>query len=154
MKNSLKEMNFDNLKFTNCKTSTGVIYNLNESLKFQTPTVKIVNIDKEYITLKLLPTRATQIFFLKLHEFEKRLNEIFNQEITSLFEGETFRLKIKSNKNFKIYFENRLFNIYELKPDMDIIVLVSINKIWENLYQQISYTLHIEEMLLKSLKVI
>jgi hypothetical protein len=149
MKTLLKELKFDNLKFTNSQINMGTIYNLTDPLEFQIPTVKIILIDTDYITLQLLPTRACQIFVLKIHEFEQKLKEIFNQEITSLFENDTFRLKINL-KNFKIYFEDRLFNIYDLKPEMNIIALITINKLWENVYKQISYTLHIKELLLKT----
>ena len=70
MKISLKEISFDNLKFTKCQTNLGTIYNLNEILQFQTPCVKIVEIDNDYITLQLLPTQACRLFYTKISEFE------------------------------------------------------------------------------------
>jgi hypothetical protein len=40
---------------------------------------------------------------------------------------------INTNKNFKVYFSNRLFNMYDLRPGDCIIALVSINVLWENI---------------------
>ena len=147
MKISLKEICFDNLKFTKCQTNLGTIYNLNEILEFQTPCVKIVEIDNDYIYLQLLPTQACSLFYTKICEFELKLKEIFKKEIVSLFENAIFKVKIKNNKNFNIYFENNLFNFYHLKAEMHVIVLISINKLWEN--GIINYHLNVNEMVLK-----
>jgi hypothetical protein len=66
MKRSLKELDFDNLKFTKCVTGLGTIYNLNDPIEFQTPCIKINSIDNDYLTLQILPTQACKIFFLKI----------------------------------------------------------------------------------------
>ena len=147
MKISLKEICFDNLKFTKCVTDLGTIYNLNEILQFQTPYVKIVEIDNDYIYLQLLPTKACQLFYTKMCEFESKIKEQFKKEINCLFENTLFKVKIKNNKNFKIYFENSLFNFYHLKPGMETIILVSINKLWDN--GIINYHFSLNEMVLK-----
>jgi hypothetical protein len=147
MKISLKEICFDNLKFTKCVTSLGTIYNLNEIINFQTPIVKIVEIDNDYIYLQLLSTKACQLFYTKMCEFESKLKSLFKKEIISLFENSIFKVKIKNNKNFNIYFENSLFNFYHLKPEMHVILLVSINKLWEN--GLINYHVNVDEMVLK-----
>jgi hypothetical protein len=147
MKISLKQLCFDNLKFTKCQTNLGTIYNLNDPLQFQTPCVKIVEISNDYITLELLPTQACRLFYTKICEFESKLKSLFKKEIVSLFENSVFKVKIKNNKNFNIYFENSLFNFYHLKPEMNAILLISINKLWEN--GIINYHLNVNEMVLK-----
>ena len=71
MKYKLKELTFDNLKlndFTTHATNLGTIYNFNEPIEFQTPRVKIVEIDNDYLTLQILPSEACRIFFNKIHE--------------------------------------------------------------------------------------
>lgn len=151
MKYKLKELSFNDLNFTTTHTiNSGKIYNLNEPIEFQTPKVKIIDMDDNYLTLKILATEASRIFFIKIHEFEQQLKKKFsNQQITSIFDGDTFKVKIK-NKNFKVYFNCNLFNLYHLKPGMDIICLVSISKIWMNIYNVISYNLKVDEILIRS----
>ena len=145
---SLKELNFDNLKFTKCLTGLGTIYNLNNPIEFQTPCVKITEIDNDYITLQILPTQACKIFFLKIHEFEQTLKTLFvNQEVIGLFDGSFFKIKVKNNKNFKIYLNGNLFNFYHLRPGDQVLLLVSISKLWDN--GTINYNLNIHEMVLK-----
>ena len=126
MKYKLKELTFENIKYNVCKTTLGKIINLEESIDFQTPTVRIVEIDSEYITLSLLPSEACRIFYTKIQEFETKIKEKF-LNITPLFENETFKVKIK-NDNFKVYYKGNQFNMYNLKFGMDIICLISISK--------------------------
>ena len=149
MKYKLKELTFEDIKYNECKTSLGKIINLEESFDFQTPTVRIIEIDTDYITLSLLPSEACNIFYNKIHDFEKKIKELFNN-VTPLFENETFKVKIK-NDSFKIYYQGNQFNRYHLKPGMDIICLVSISKLWENVYNVINYTLKVNEMVIKKL---
>jgi len=148
MKISLKEICFDNLKFTKCVTGLGTIYNLNEIINFQTPIVKIISISNEYITLEILPTQACSLFYTKIQEFESKLKSLFKKEVNCLFEKINFKVKIKNNKNFKIYSNGDLFNFYHLKAQMNVIVLVSINKLWDN--GIINYNLNVNEMVLKN----
>lgn len=149
MKYKLKELQFDNLKHNSCKTTLGKVINLEETYEFQTPTVKIVGIDPDYITLSLLPSEACKIFYDKIHDFEKKVKQVFKNDIIPLFENETFRVKIK-NDTFKIYYQSSLFNRYQLQPGMDLILLVSINKLWENLYNVINYNLKVNEIVIKN----
>ena len=138
-----------NLKFTKKTVSNGTVYNINEPIIFQTPRVDIKCIDSQFdeFVLQILPTLASQNFFSKIHEFENQLKEIFpEQTITPLFDRDTFKIKT-TNKNFKIYFANKLFNIYDLRPGDCIIALVSINVLWENIYNVISYSLRVDEIL-------
>jgi len=144
MKSSLKDLDFNNLNFTKHVTNTGTIYNITQYV-FQTPRVKIKSINENSIYLQILPTKASQIFFLKIHEFEQKLEEKFKKTVTPLFEQDTFKVKI-TNKNFKVYLDNKQFNVYDLQPGDFVIILVSINVLWENMYNTISYNLHVDEI--------
>ena len=149
MKFKLKELTFDNIEYNSSfVTNLGKVWNMKESIEFQTPKVKIVDIDGEYLTLQILPSEACRIFFLKISEFEQTVKDKFKQDIVNLFDGDRFKVKIK-NKNFKIYLNGNLFNVYHLKKDMDIICLVSFNKLWISLYNQISYHLTVNEIVIK-----
>ena len=80
-------------------------------------------------------------------EFEEKIKEEF-KDIVQVFDGDVFKVKIK-NKNFKIYLNGTLFNVYHLKKDMEIICLVSICKLWINAYNIASYHLKVDEMVIK-----
>jgi len=148
MKYKLKDLTFDKIEYTSSYvTNLGKVINMKESIEFQTPKVKIVNIDDEYLTLKILPSEACRIFFLKIMEFEEKIKQEF-KDIVQLFDGDTFKVKIK-NKNFKVYLNGNLFNIYHLQKDMEIICLVSICKLWINSYEIASYHLKVDEMVIK-----
>jgi hypothetical protein len=149
MKFKLKELAFeDNLKFNEHQSNFGKILNLEENIEFQTPTVKIINIDDEYITLQILPSEACKIFYSKIHEFEEKLKKQFNKEIENLFIKDLFKVKIKNN-SFKIFYEGSQFNLYHLRENMNIICLVNISKLWINLYDVVNYTLNVNEILVK-----
>jgi len=151
MKFKLKELIFeDNLKFNEYQSNFGKILNLEEPIEFQTPTVKIISINNEYLTLQILPTEACKIFYTKINEFEEKLKKQFNKEIDNLFTKDSFKVNIK-NDSFKIFYEGSQFNIYNLKEDMNIICLVSISKLWINLYDVLNYSLKVNEMLIKKL---
>jgi len=94
MKYKLKELTFETIKYNVCKTTLGKIINLEESIDFQTPTVRIVEIGSEYITLSLLPSEACRIFYTKIQEFETKIKEKF-LNITPLFENETFKVDVR-----------------------------------------------------------
>jgi hypothetical protein len=150
MKFKLKELEFKGLlNYNEHKTNIGRIINLQESIEFQTPTLRIVEIDSNFITLSLLPSEACRVFYTKMIEFETILKEKFSDSyFESIFKNETFKVNIK-NDNFKIYLNGEQFNIYHLKPGMDIICLVSISKLWISSYNLLNYTLKVNEMVLK-----
>jgi hypothetical protein len=148
MKYKLKDLKFDTIEYSSSYiTNLGKVINMKESIEFQTPKVKIVDIDDEYLTLKILPSEACRVFFLKIIEFEEKIKEEF-KDIVQLFDGDIFKVKIK-NKNFKIYLNGTLFNVYHLKRDMEIICLVSIYKLWINAYNIVSYNLKVDEIVIK-----
>jgi len=149
MKYKLKDLTFDKIECTTFTTNLGKVINITESIDFQTPKVKIINITHDYLTLQILPSEACKIFFTKINEFENKLKEKFDQNLTSLFIEDTFKVKIKNN-NFKIYLNGNLFNLFNLKEGMEIICLVSISKLWMNLYNNLNYNLKVNEILIKS----
>jgi hypothetical protein len=142
------------LKFTKKSLTNGTVYNITNPVIIQTPRVEIKSIGPSFdeFVLKILPTRASQNFFSKIHEFEESLKKLFpNQTVTSLFDRDTFKIK-NNSKNFKVYFANKQFNVYDLLPGDCIIALISINVLWENMYQTISYNLRVDEILLVTKK--
>ena len=146
MKYKLKELTFEKISYNTHETGNGKIINLTESIEFQTPWVKIIDIDENFLTLKILPSEACRIFFNKIHEFQEILKKMFNLEVEDLFENENFKVKIK-NKTFKIYLNGNLFNFYHLKKGMDIICLVSISRLW--ITDSIRFNLKVDEMVIK-----
>ena len=147
MKYKLKELTFESLNGNIHETDNGKLYNLIEPIEFQTPKIKIVEICNDYLTLQILPSEACRIFFNKIDEFEQTLSKRFNLKTVKLFENELFKVKIK-NKNFKIYLNGNLFNIYHLKTGMDIICLVSISRLW--ITDSIRFNLKVNEMVIKT----
>ena len=142
------------LKFIKKTLVNGTLYNITNPVVIQTPRVEIKSINDSFdeFVLQLLPTLASQNFFSKIHEFEETLKQLFpKHSVVPIFDRDTFKIK-NTNKNFKVYFANRLFNMYDLRPGDCIIALVSINVLWENIYQTISYSLHVDEILLVTKK--
>ena len=151
MKYKLKEIINFNLGCTTFTSNLGKVLNLNESLEFQTPKVQIIEIDENYITLQLLPSEACKIFFTKINEFEDKIKEKFGKEVTSLFNDDIFKVKIKNN-NFKIYLNGNLFNLFHLKAGTVVICLVSISKLWINTYDVLNYNLKVNEIVINVIK--
>ena len=148
VKIKLKEHNFSKITFSEFKTNAGSLFNLTEPLEFQTPTVSIVSIDKMYITLQLLPSFACEHFYKKIMEFEKCVKaSIENNGFISIFDDLSF--KIKQNDDFKIFLNGRRFNNFNLTPGMEVICLLSLNKVWKNMYNVINYNIKINEMVIK-----
>jgi hypothetical protein len=174
MKYKLKYINGDLLEYSLISNSTinnnckliDVKYQ-NDSLEFQTPKVlieKIINEnDKHYLLLKLIPTQACRTFFNKIleleHSIEKNKNaKWFNNELeiiplTSIFTDVFFKVKIpfKYSKPQINIFSNsngKLFNYYSLREGMEIICLLSINKLWINFDNTINYNLIANEIII------
>jgi hypothetical protein len=143
MKYKLKELVFDKFDHTVFTSGSGKIINLKETYEFQTPRVKVVAINTECITLQLLPSEASRIFFTKIHEFEQKVALTFKEPVVGLFKDDTFKVKIK-NIDFKVYFNGNLFNIHHIKPGAILICLISISKLW--IHEYIHYTLHVNEI--------
>lgn len=174
MKYKLKDINLDNIRYELVKTNYGIDNNCKivnftynqEEFEFQTPRVLIEKIIKEneksYLLLKIVPTEASKLFCLKLFDIEehhsKKLNKIINNtlvpmnNIKSIFNGDCFIVKIPmkySKPQLNIYSHNgSLFNYYDLREGMEIICLLSINKLWINFDNSISYYLNVKEILL------
>jgi hypothetical protein len=52
-------------------------------------------------------------------------------------------------KTKKVYLNGEQFNFYHLKPGMEIIILVTINKLWDN--GIINYHFSLNEMVIKKI---
>jgi hypothetical protein len=152
-----------------------VKYN-SEELDFQTPKTIIEKIikenNKEYLLLKLIPTNATQTFYNKILNIEKSINESINgtsnkdwfnknlpiENIKSVFEylngNNEIYLRVKipfkySRPLVSIYSGESLFNYYQLREGMEIICLLSINKLWINYDNAFSYNVVAKEISIK-----
>jgi hypothetical protein len=148
----LKDIDFSNIKFDKGVTlGDGTLINfsyLESSLEFQTPKVTIHSIvenDKMILTIK--NTEACRKFYLMILAFEKMLGDHYHLPVQTIINKENFKIKVKANST-KIYTtDSRLFNIYHLKSEMEIICLGIINKIWIS-SGIINYNLNIKEIML------
>jgi hypothetical protein len=120
---------------------------LSKILQFQTPTVVIKEIvkesDKDYLLLELLNTRACKTFY----DFVIRLEQTY-PGIKSIFNGNTFRVKIPLKKTINIYCDDKLFNYYHLREGMEIICLIEYSKLWVN--KVAVYNFNVNEILIKN----
>lgn len=171
MKYKLKEIDFGNIdyslnQFNNPNNSKMVdVKYLSNDLDFQTPKVILHEVlkenGKEYLILKLLPTEACKTFVSKILLIEENINQKmkkhwFNDSIpinnvNRLFNGPTFSVKIPmrfSKPQIDIYSNGKLFNYYHLREGMELICLLSFNKIWINFDNVVSYNLTVKEILL------
>jgi hypothetical protein len=152
MKHKLTEVLFKDLKFTNKDLNRGTVVNvtyLNDTLEFQTPRMCIDDIIKdstgEYLLLKLLPNEACKKFFLKILELESCIN------VESLFNGDLLMVKVPytySKPMVNVSYEGSLFNYYHLSKGMEIICLLTLNKLWINEYKTKNYNLTVKEIML------
>jgi len=171
MKHRLKDINLDLIEYNlvqnnsinnNCKlinfTYSG------QELEFQSPKVIIEKIihenNKEILILKILGNEACKTFCLKLFDLEKNINyslkkNWFNEripinDVKSVFKGDCFTVKIPfkySKPLINTYSSNgNIFNYYNLKEGMEIICLLSINNIWINFDNSVSYYLNVKEI--------
>ena len=172
MKYKLKDLDFGNIdyslnqmtQFNKLNKMIDVKY-LSEDLDFQTPKVTLQEIvkenGKEYLILKLLPTEACKTFLSRILLIENSINEKmkkhwFNDSVpvnnvNRLFNGPTFSVKIPmrfSKPQIDIYSNGKLFNYYRLLPGMELICLLSFNKVWINFDNVVTYNLTVKEILL------
>lgn len=158
MKYKIKEIDFDKLKFDEVNkllNVNGTVVNisyLSESLEFQTPKVIIESLESTNgtIILKILPTEACNLFCSKIYELEKNIKKKYN--IESIFTKDTFKIKVPFNYSkptIKISSkETNFFNYYHLKKGMEIICLLTINKLWVNANGEPNYNLNVKEILI------
>ena len=158
MKYKLKELDFNNFVFDKVDLNDNKIINikyLNESLEFQTPKLIIESLIKEnnheYLLLKIIGNKACETFCSKIFELEEYFNKYIKNKIKSIFNEETFTVKIpfKSlNPQIKVYKDNKLFNYYHLTKGMEIICLVNLSKLWTNIKNETNYNLNVKEILI------
>jgi hypothetical protein len=156
MKYKLKELDinpnyftFDKTPVDNC-TLMNIKYK-NEVLEFQTPKIFIDSLlkenNKEYISLQIIGTKACKIFCSKIYEIEDMLRKKF--EIKSIMNDDHCVVKIPfqySKPLVKVYKNNELFNYYHLKKGMEIICLLSLQKLWINTNNECQYNLQVKEI--------
>jgi len=157
MKYKLKELDFNNFSFAKVDLNDNKIINIkyfNESLEFQTPKLIIESLIKEnnheYLLLKISGNKACETFCSKIFELEEFFNKYIKNKIKSIFNEETFTVKIpfKSlNPQIKVYKDNKLFNYYHLTKGMEIICLVNLSKLWTNIKNETNYNLNVKEIL-------
>jgi hypothetical protein len=171
MKYKLKDLNLDLIEYklvqsnsinNNCKlinfTYSG------QELEFQSPRVIIEKItnenNKEFLTLKIMGNEACKSFCLKLFDLEKNINYKLNKDwfneripktdVKSVFKGDCFTVKVpfKYSKPLITTYSNNgnIVNYYHLKEGMEIICLLSINNIWINFDNSVSYYLNAKEI--------
>ena len=160
MKYKIKEIDFDKLTFNEVKLVNGTIVNIiynNDILEFQTPKVIIdsVNFENNYIILKILPTEACRLFCSKIFELEKKIKKKY--PIDTVFKKDTFAIKIPFNYSkptIKIISkETNFFNYYHLKEGMEIICLLTCNKLWISESDECNYNLNAKEILVTNLNI-
>ena len=157
MKYKLKELDFNNFSFDKVDLNDNKIINikyLNESLEFQTPKLIIESLIKEnnheYLLLKIIGNKACETFCSKIFELEEYFNKYIKSKIKSIFNEETFIVKIPfklSNPQIKVYKDNKLFNYYHLTKGMEIICLLNLSKLWTNFKNETNYNLTVKEIL-------
>jgi hypothetical protein len=154
MKYKLKEIDVTKLTNVPKETPTGTILNVfydNSLLEFQTPVMLIQDITSTHLVVKLLPTKASDVFYTKMLEIENKFKSWSNCNLESVFErklsepGDTLNLKINVQTT-KIYKDNSLFNFYHLTKNSKAICLVRCDKIWKT--DKLYYNLKIKELLL------
>jgi len=160
MKYKIKEIDFDKLTFKEVKLNNGKIVNIiynNDSLEFQTPKVIIdsVNFENNYIILKILPTEACRLFCSKIFVLEEKIKTKY--PINTIFKKDTFTIKIPFNYSkptIKIVSkETDFFNYYHLKEGMEIICLLTCNKLWIGENEDCNYNLKAKEILVTNLNI-
>ena len=168
MKYKIKEIEINAFSFDKVNIDDNKIINLkyhNDSLEFQTPKIIIDSLIKEnnheYISLKIIGNKACESFYSKISELEIFFNEkvkiylnpkLPKHDIKSVFNEDSFIVKIpfkNSNPLIKVYKDNKLFNYYHLTKGMEIICLLTINKLWINYKNETSYNLNVKEILVK-----
>jgi hypothetical protein len=167
MKYKLKDLDVNCFTFNKVDINDNTLINLkylDDSFEFQTPRLIIDSLikkdDHEYICLKIINTKACEIFCSKLLEIEKVFNENLKKHsnwfnpgplnLKSIFTDDTFIVKIPFkflNPMVTVYKSCSLFNYYHLSKGMEIICLVNLSKLWINFKNEGSYNLNVKEIL-------
>lgn len=157
MKYKLKDIILNDIDFSKVELQNGTIYNIkykNDSLEFQTPKMVVDSLlsenEKEYLVLKIIGTQACKTFCSKITEIEELFKNHLKGDIKSVFHEEFVTVKIPmrySRSLVKVYREDSLFNYYHLEKNMEVICLVSIDKIWSNNFDESSYHLNVKEIM-------
>lgn len=147
----LKELILNNIKFVGKDLSNGTIVNvkyLDEPFQFQLPKGTIEFIGNEHLTLNI----DNNLFFNIINSLEDYLGTRFNRPVESIISGKFITLKLpfrNSRPEFKVLLESKLFNYHSLITGMEVICIVSLDKIWNT--DKLNYNLIVKDILLKNL---
>jgi len=156
MKYKIKEIDVLNISFAKSQLNNGTIVNVkynNNSLEFQSPKMRIHSISNEtgFIVLKVNCTQACKTFYLKILEIEAHLNKkLENSMNESVFHENYVTVKVpfkNSNPLIKVFKDESLFNYFHLSTDMEIICMLSIDKVWINNFNEANYHLIVKEIM-------
>jgi len=159
MKYKLKELDFNEIIYNKVTFPNGHLFNIKYKdylLEFQTPKVFIEKLikenDHEFIILRIIGTEACKKFCSKIFEFEQYCNDnlLNKNKLKSIFDEDTFIVKIPfkySKPLTKVYKDDNLFNYYHLSKGMEIICLVTLDKLWVNSLHEPSYNLTVKEIM-------
>jgi hypothetical protein len=146
----LKELILNQIKFVSKDLPNGTIVNvkyLDEPFQFQLPKGSIEYIGNEHLTLNI----NNNLFFGLIGSLEDYMSTRFNRPIESIISENFVQLKLpfrNSRPEFKVLLDNRLFNYHNLISGMEVICIVSLDKLW--ITDKINYTLTIKDILLKN----
>jgi hypothetical protein len=143
----LKELELKQINFVKSDKANFTIVNVsyqNEPFVFQCPKCKI-----EFIENDLLIVEIKNVTFLSLlRSIENFLEQRFKLPVNSLIENNLVKFKLKVSKSlrpeFKIINNGSLFNFHNLSAGMEIICLVSLEKLW--ITESINYSLTVKEI--------
>jgi len=144
MKYLLKDVDFKNLKYSRKELIGSSIVNctyLDEILEFQSPKVIIDSVTDTELVISV----KNKLFISRIHELENELTSHFKKEVITIFNHNN-SFKVKLDKSLKIYFNDQLFNKYDLKEGNVIILLLTFSKIW--ITDKVYINLHSSEIML------
>ena len=158
MKYRLKEIGPQQFTFSKTQLNNGTIVNVkyrDDSLEFQSPKMKLSRVEKKndhnYVILELLSTQACKTFYTKILEIEKCLAPETDNPIKSVFNENMVTIKIPFTKSqnplVKVYRDDALFNYYHLEESMEVICLLTLDKLWINNFNEYSYQLTAKEIM-------
>jgi hypothetical protein len=157
MKYKIKDLQFEKISFSKVQIENGTLLNLkynNDSLEFQTPRVIIDSLikenDHEYLILKIIGNEACKKFCSKITQLELFFSDYLKNEIKPIFNEDCFTVKVPfkySRPLVKVYKNEKMFNYYHLSESMEIICLLSLDKVWISNVNEPNYNLTVKEIL-------
>ena len=140
----LKELTFDNLRYTFKEINGGKIVNFtlgNEMLEFQSPRILVKEVTETHLTFELLNNKACDIFKNKITTLENVFEKKYQSLAKSIFTLNEFT--VKNDKNTIIFHDDTIINT--LKCGQIVICLFVFNKFWVK-DLTLNYNLNIKEI--------